>query len=32
VWHILVPILPEARQAVDAIAAFAHQHVAAGQG
>jgi acetyl esterase/lipase len=28
VWHLLVPLLPEARQAVDAIAAYARRHVA----
>jgi len=32
VWHILTPFLPEARQAVRAIAAFAWQHVAPEQG
>ena len=32
VWHLLVPLLPEARQAVDAIAAFTRRQVAGGPG
>ena len=27
VWHLFAPSLPEARQAVDDIAAFVHRHL-----
>ena len=32
VWHLLTPLLPEAQQAVDAIAAYARRHVAPAPG